>query len=155
MLPLEFRNCKFDQKLFDSIVKSVKLITKPSIFKPFFYPEVTLVSPFGFFTEMNETGDEVVDRITKEIDISAYNQRVNNAVYSIYRILSRENQIEKRKVVVFLKSCDVLLMFLIIFPENNPSDEPYFKLLSMQRSETMSQVPCFASTCLIIQMKPN
>ena len=135
LLPPEIRNCKFEMRRFDSIARSVKLITKPSIYKPFFYPEVTLVSPFGFFTEMHETGDDVVDRITKEIDISAYNQRVNNGAYSIYRILSREKQIEKRKAVVFLKSCGVLLMFLIVFPENYPSDEPCFKLLSNAKIE--------------------
>lgn len=60
---------------------------------------------------------------------------MNNGAYSIYRILSREKQIEKRKAVVFLKSCGVLLMFLIVFPENYPSDEPCFKLLSNAKIE--------------------
>ena len=51
--------------------------------------------------------------------------------FKIYRVINQYEEIEKRRVSVFLKSKQgVVLQFDIFFPLEYPTEAPWFKLVS-------------------------
>lgn len=137
------RPSSFNEAIFKKISEKISLMTKRKTNKytGFYKEDIILGLPSREYAELEDIDNENQSRIEKEIDICAYLQKGKKQTFAVYRVQNQNYEIDKKKIVLFLKTKNnVVLQFYVFFPESYPAESPVFRLIS-QVDMTNDKIP--------------